>query len=123
RNSLSLNYHNTFNKNNNRPLTINFGVTGNIGGYDSKADPDLLSDTYTKQKDNAIRANFSAKWLLKLPWLTSLDANATVNYNNKLSEVRTLRSTTASEASIRTQEEGYHVGQLYDKNPDAPIIL
>ncbi|MBB2151416.1 TonB-dependent receptor plug domain-containing protein [Pedobacter sp. LMG 31462] len=123
RNSLSLNYNNTFNKNNNRPLTLNFGVTGNLGGYDSKTDPDLNADTYTKQNDNALRANFSAKWLLKLPWITSLDASGTLNYNNKLTEVRTLQSTTASQASIRTKEQGYHVGELYDNNPNAAIIL
>lgn len=122
RNSLSLNYSNTFNRNI-RPLTVNFGVTGNLGGYDSKTDPDLLADTYTKQNDNALRANFSAKWLLELPWLTSLDASATINYNNKLAEVRTLRSTTASEAAIHTKEDGYYIGELYKNNPNAAIIL
>lgn len=122
RNSLSLNYSNTFNRNT-RPLTVNFGLSGNLGGYDSKTDPDLSADTYTKQDDNALRANFSAKWLLELPWLTSLDASATVNYNNKLSEVRTLKSATASVAAIHTKEDGYHVGELYTNNPDAAIIL
>lgn len=123
RNSLSLNYNNTFNKHNNRPLTINFGLTGNIGGFDSKTDPDFAADTYNKQKDNVLRANFSAKWLLKLPWITSLDASATVNYNNKLAEIRTMGSTTSSTASIHTKEQGYHVGELYDNNPNAAIIL
>lgn len=123
RNSLSLNYANTLNKNNNRPLTLNFGITGNVGGYDSEKDPDLFANTYVKQKDDAIRANFSARWLLKLPWITSLDASATVNYNNKLSEERTLKSTTASLAAIHTVETGYHVGELFDNNPHADIVL
>lgn len=123
RNSLSLNYSNTFNKINNQPLTINLGVTGNIGGFDAKSDPDLFTDTYTKLNDNVLRANFSAKWLLKLPWITSLDASATLNYNDRLSEVSILKSGTSSTASIRTKEQGYHVGELYDENPNAPIIL
>lgn len=123
RNSLSLNYSNTFNKQNNRPLTLNFGITGNVGGYNSENDPDLIKDTYTKQNDDAIRANFSAQWLLKLPWLTSLDASASLNYNDKLFEERTLQSTTASRAAIRTKENGYHVGELYNQNPAAAIIL
>ncbi|WP_316810135.1 TonB-dependent receptor [Pedobacter heparinus] len=123
RNSLSLNYSNTLNKNNNRPLTLNLGVTGNVGGYNSESDPDLISDTYVKQKDDAIRTNFSARWLLKLPWLTSLDASATLNYSNKLFEDRSLESATASVASIRTKEDGYHVGELYENNPDAAIVL
>jgi hypothetical protein len=122
RNSLSLNYNNTFNKEN-RPITLNFGVTGNLGGYNSENDPDLFTDTYTKQKDDALRLNFSAKWLLNLPWITNLEASAAANYNNSLSEESTLKNTTASQVSIRTMEDGYHVGDLYENNPNAPIIL
>lgn len=123
RNSLALNYSNTFNKNNNQPLVFNFGVTGNVGGYDSASDPDLFDNTYTKYKDNTIRANTSAKWLLNLPWVTSLEASATVNYNDKLSEVSTLKSATSSVASVRTNEQGYSAGELYANNPNADLVL
>ncbi|WP_113663293.1 TonB-dependent receptor [Pedobacter nanyangensis] len=123
RNGLSLNYTNTFNKKNGQPITLNFGVTGNIGGYNSENDPDLFGNTYTKVKDNVVRANFSAKWLLNKPWITSLEASGNVGYNDKLRENNVLKSTTASEVSIRTKQEGYHVGQLYDVDPNAPIIL
>ncbi len=122
RNSLSLNYNNTFNKNS-RPLTLNFGITGNLGGYNSESDPDLFADTYLKQKDDALRVNFSARWLVKLPWLTSVEASAAANYSNTLNEESTLKNTTASQVSIRTMESGYHVGELYESNPNAPIIL
>ena len=123
RNSLSLNYNNTINKASGQPITLNVGVTGNIGGYNSKNDPDLFVDTYTKVNDNALRANFSAKWLLNKPWITSLEGSGSLNYNDKLREVNLQRSATASVVSIRATQEGYHVGQLYDVNPNAPIIL
>ena len=57
RNILSLHYMNTFFRNE-MPLTLNVGLTGNIGGYNSEADPDEEMDDYAKTRDNALRANF-----------------------------------------------------------------
>ena len=45
RNGLSLNYLNVFNRSNNQPITLNIGLSGNLGGYDSKSDPDLYVNT------------------------------------------------------------------------------
>lgn len=123
RNSLSLNYNNTFNKSNGQPITLNVGVTGNIGGFNSVGDPDRFVDTYTKVSDNVVRANFAVKWLLNKTWITNLEASSNVNYNDRLRAESTRRDGTSSIASIRTQNEGYHVGQTYVANPNAPIIL
>ncbi len=122
RNSISLNYNNTFNKRG-QPLILNIGITGNKGGFDSRNDPDLLSDTYLKVNDNVIRTNFSAKWLLNKTWITNLEASGSLNYNDKLSAESTKHSSPASVASIRTKDMGYHVGETYASNPNAPIIL
>jgi len=123
RNNLTLNYANTLNKKNGQPITLNFGVTGNIGGYNSENDPDLFSNTYAKVQDNVLRANFSAKWLINRPWITSVEASGNINYNDKIREDNLYKTTTASIASIRTKQEGYHVGEIYETNPNAPIIL
>ncbi|RWU10758.1 carboxypeptidase-like regulatory domain-containing protein [Pedobacter chitinilyticus] len=123
RNGFSISYNNTLNKKNGQPITLNIGITGNVGGYNSEDDPDLFVNTYTKVNDNVFRTNFSAKWLLNKPWITSLEASGNINYNDKLRETSLLKSATASTPSIRTNQEGYHVGQLYDINPNAPIIL
>ncbi|MDQ8006588.1 MAG: TonB-dependent receptor [Pedobacter sp.] len=123
RNSLSANYNNTFNKKNGSPITFNFGITGNIGGYNSEADPDLFVNTYTKLNDNVLRANFSTKWLLNKSWITNLEASGTLNYNDKLSETSNNKSAPASTPSIRTSTNGYHVGEIYENNANAPIIL
>lgn len=123
RNGLSLNYSNTFNQKRNQPVIFNFGVSGNLGGYDSKSDPDYFADTYVKQKDNNVRANLSLKYLLNKTWITNIEAKATVNYSDKLTERNENKSASSSTASIRTPEQGYHVGELYADNPDADIIL
>jgi len=123
RNSLSLNYSNTFNKVNEKPLTLNFGVTGNIGGFDSKSDPDLFLNTYSRDKDNVLRSNISARWLMNKPWITSVEASGNLNYNDKISEISANKSTTSSVAAIHSLNQGYHVGQTYESNPNADIIL
>ena len=68
RNILSLHYMNTFLRNT-TPLTLNVGLTGNIGGYNSEADPDEELDDYSKVRDNVLRGNFSLQWLLNRKWL------------------------------------------------------
>ena len=123
RNALSLNYNNTFNKGNGQPVTLNVGVTGNIGGFNSVGDPDRFVDTYTKVSDNVVRANFAVKWLLNKTWITNLEASGNVNYNDRLRAESTIKDGTSSKASIRTKNEGYHVGRTYAANPNAPIIL
>ena len=123
RNTISLNYNNTFNRKNEQPITFNVGITGNNGGFNSERDPDLLKSTYEKQNDNTIRANFFAKWLLNKPWITNIEASGNINYNDRISEVSVLKETSSSTPSVRTTQEGYHVGQPYAINPNAPIIL
>lgn len=123
RNGLFLNYSNVFNRSNNQPITLNVGLSGNIGGYDSKSDPDLFVNTYTKQRDNTLRANVSLKWLLKKKWITNIELSGTLNYSDKLREKSENKSRSSSTVSIRTSEKGYHVGQTYEENPDADIIL
>lgn len=122
RNGLSLNYSNVFNRGN-QPILLNVGVSGNLGGYDSKSDPDLFVNTYTKQRDNVLRASISAKWLLKKRWITNIEVFGSVNYSDKLKEVSKKDDGTSSRVSIRTSENGYHVGQTYEENPNADILL
>ena len=71
RNILSAHYMNTF-LSATTPLTLNIGFTGNIGGYNSKADPDEDLDDYSKARDNAFRAHFDLHWLPNKRWLTNL---------------------------------------------------
>jgi hypothetical protein len=122
RNVLSLSYSNTFNRNS-RPLALEAGITGNTGGYNSKDDPDRFVDTYTRVRDNALRASLQLRWLLDKAWLTGLEASAAVSYADKLTETKANKSSSAALAAIHGREEGYFVASLYDENPDAAIVL
>lgn len=123
RNSLSLNYSNVLASGQKSPVEINVGITGNLGGYNNQSDPDRFVNTYSKTRDNLIRGNVSGKWLLNRSWITNLEVAGTFNYNDQQSEVMVNRSTSSSIAAIHAMDEGYHVGQTYDQNPDADIIL
>ena len=81
RNILSLHYMNVFMRDR-MPLTLNAGLAGNVGGYNSEADPDEDLDDYQKMRDNNLRGNLELNWLLNrifsrllnllLNWLTWL---------------------------------------------------
>ena len=58
RNILSLHYMNVFMRES-TPLTLNVGLTGNMGGYNSENDPDEDLDDYAKVRDNALRGSCS----------------------------------------------------------------
>lgn len=124
RNTATINYSNTFNQGENRqPLRLSVGITGNLGGMDSKADPDAFLDTYEKTRDNNIRGNFTLNWLLNKSWITSLEINGSANYTDRLKEVRTNKSSSVSMAARHGTEEGYFMAVDYDSNPDAPVTL
>ncbi|WP_447642774.1 MULTISPECIES: TonB-dependent receptor [Chitinophagaceae] len=123
RNGLTLNYNNTFNRSTGMPILLNAGVSGNLGGYDSKTDPDKYTNTYDKIKDNAIRGNLSVKWVLNKPWITTLEAKGTFNYNNRTEETSAFKNASSSTAAIHATEQGYHIGELYANNPNADIVM
>ena len=123
RNTLMLQYANNFRLPGGRSLALSAGVTGNIGGMNTKADPDAFRDTYDKSRDNALRAQLSLDWLLHKPWLTSLQFTASAGYADKSRETKTNKSSSSSLAAIHATEEGYFVATDYDRDPQAPVIL
>jgi len=121
RKGISLLYENTFGRNN--PLIFTAGLAGNLGGYNSKADPDAVRNTYLKERDNTLRGNLGLNLLLNKPWITGLEFSASANYRDNLTEENANKSSTSSTAAIHGMEEGYFVAQKYDEQPDAPIVL
>ena len=85
RNILSLNYSNTFFQDT-TPLTLSVGVMGNIGGYNSEADPDEELDDYTKVRDNVVRGNLNLQWLPGKPWLTNISLSGAFSLTDRKSE-------------------------------------
>jgi len=123
RNNLNITYTRTFEDHKNRPLTLTTSFGGNIGGYNSKADPDEFQETYTKMRDYAFRGNIKLNWLLEQNWITNLTLQATASYSDKQTESNTNKNSASTQPYIHATEAGYFVGQLYDQNPDAEIIL
>lgn len=122
RNGLSLHYMNVFSAQT-TPLTLNIGVTGNVGGYNSKADPDRNLDDYQKVGDNSFTGNLQLDWLLNKSWISNVNFLATLSYTNRKSEQYENQSSSSTQPYIHTLTQGYNIAQDYDSNPTANIIL
>lgn len=122
RNILSLNYMNIFMKDH-MPLTLNIGLSGNIGGYNSETDPDEELDDYAKVRDNTLRGHVDLQWLLNKSWITNLSLKGSFTYTDRKSENYTHTSSASTQPYIHSTEEGYFIAQDYAVNPDASIIL
>ena len=122
RNALSLNWSHTLNRDR-TPVSLSAGLSGNIGGMNTEADPDAEKDTYTRTRDNVIRGNVSLKWLLNKPWITNLEWSASAGYADQFSAVNTLRSSASAQPALHGMQEGYFVAQDYDVRPDAEIVM
>ena len=122
RNVLSLHYMNVFMQNS-MPLTLNAGLTGNIGGYNSEADPDEELDDYSNARDNLLRGNIELSWLVNKPWLTNLSLKGAFSFADRRSENYYHANSASTQPYIHATEEGYHMAQDYDQQPQADIIL
>lgn len=122
RNIISLHYMNVFMRGT-MPLTLNAGIAGNIGGYNSEADPDEELDDYDKMRDNNLRGNVELNWLLNRPWITSVQLRASYSMADKLTEQYASKSSASTQPQIHTLRQGYFIAQDYDANPTADIIL
>ena len=122
RNILSLNYMNIFMRET-TPLTLNIGLTGNIGGYNAEADPDNELDDYSKSRDNNLHAHFELNWLLNKKWITNLSLRGSLSTVDCKSEDYTHTNSATTLANLHAMEEGYFIATNYDSNPNAPIIL
>ena len=127
RNIVSVNYMNTFCRQT-APLTLNAGLTANIGGYNSEADPDNDLDDYSRQRDNSLRMNTSLNWLIGKPWLSNLAVRAALSYGDRKSTAYTHAASASTQPYIHTTADGYFIAQDYDllseaERQAAPIIL
>ena len=111
RNILSLRYSNIFWQQS-TPLTLSLNMTGNVGGYDSEADPDEELDSYAKARDNALRASLDARWLLNKSWITNMQLTASFSYSDRKQEHYTHTSSASTQPYLHTMEEGYFLADL-----------
>lgn len=105
RRGFSASYSNTF-KN---VLKFEAGATGNIGGMNTKNDPDAYKGTWSKVRDNVLRANTSLTWLLRKSWITNLKLDASVNYNDNRSQDHAYGSSASMLPAVHSEFAGYYL--------------
>ncbi len=90
-----------------RGLRLETGFTGNIGGMNSKDDPDAFSGQYTKERDNVLRGNISLSWQLNKPWITNLKFDASANFNDNLHHFHKYESYASNQPAVHAETPGY----------------
>lgn len=123
RNTFNVNHTKVF-LNNTSPLSLNTVIAGNIGGYNSKADPDNLVDTYVKDNAFNIRGGIDISWQINKKLISKIDFATNINYSDAKYEKKEKHSSASGELAFHGIEEGYFVGQPYEEDkPLAPIQL
>ena len=105
RTGITLGYSNTFAK----VLRFEAGFTGNIGGMDTRDDPDAFTGEFKKERDNAFRGNTSLTWLINKSWITNLKLEASVNFNDNLYHYHKYESYASNQPAVHSKQEGYYI--------------
>lgn len=105
RRGVTLNYSNTFAD----IFRFEAGASGNIGGMNSKDDPDAFSGEFTKVRDNVFRANTAMTLLLNRSWITNLKFDASVNFQDNLSHVHAFNTYGSVQPAVHAEQLGYYL--------------
>ena len=90
-------------------LRLEAGINGNIGGMNSKNDPDAFSDEYTKERDNLLTPHLKATWLLNKGWITNLSLEGSIYYHDQKSHFHGYNSYASAQPAVHAEEQGYWV--------------
>ncbi len=125
RNIMSVTYNNVF-RMKGSSLNLTTSLTGNIGGYNSEADPDAFRDTYQRQRDNQLRANLQLDWLCnsKRSGVFNVALQAAFSTADRRSENYANTSSSSTQAYLHTMTNGYAIAKDYaDGMGTGDIIL
>ena len=103
RRGITLDYTRTFNK----VLRLEAGLNGNLGGMNSKSDPDAFSDEYTREQDNLLTPHVKLTWLLNKDWITNLTLEGSIYFHDRRSQYHAYHSTAAVMPAVHATEQGY----------------
>ena len=107
RTGITLGYTNTFAK----VFRFEAGFTGNIGGMDTKDDPDAFTGEFQKERDNVFRGNTSLTWMLNRSWVTNLKLDASVNFNDNLFRYHKYESYASNQPAVHAEQAGYFLAE------------
>ena len=88
-------------------LRLEAGISGNVGGMDSKDDPDAFSQQYSKAHDNLLTPHFKATWLLNRSWITNLSLEGSLYYHDNRTHEHLYNSYGSSQPAVHAEEAGY----------------
>ena len=125
RKQLSLTYSNTFSGGafQTHPLRFSASVTGNLGGLDDKADPDKLTGTFIQSRDNALRGNLTADWLLSLPWITNVELTASGQLADRRVRENKNYQQSVTDIALHALQPGYYMSAPYLPGGDNPVVM
>ena len=88
-------------------LRLEAGLSGNVGGMDSKSDPDAFSDERTKARDNLLTPHVKATLLLNRSWITNLSLEASLYYHDQRTREHLYNSYASSQPAVHAEQQGY----------------
>ena len=124
REQMSLSYMNSLNSGifASTPLRINLGVTGNLGGMNTTADPDAVQGTWSVDRDRVVRGHFDLNWLLSKPWITNVELSGSASYSDKESRERSYNSSAINKTVLHGRENGYFIAVPYSGGEIPPVM-
>ncbi|MBR4826484.1 MAG: TonB-dependent receptor, partial [Bacteroidales bacterium] len=90
-------------------LRMEAGITGNIGGMNSRNDPDAFSNEFTQERDNLLTPRIKLTWLLNRSWITNLSLDASVYYHDSRSHYHGYNSYASEQPSVHSETMGYRM--------------
>ena len=124
RNILSATYNKVF-RMKGSSLNLTTGLTDNIGGYNSEADPDAFRETYQRQRDNLLRGNLQLDWLCnsKRSGIFNITLQAAFSTADRRSENNTNTSSSSTQAYLHTTTDGYAIAKDYAEGMGTGSII
>ena len=95
-----------------RAVRLEAGLSGNIGGMDSKDDPDAFSEEYTKARDNLLTPHAKLTWMLNRSWVTNLSLEGSVYYHDNRTHEHLYNSFGSPQPAVHSEEEGYFLATM-----------
>ena len=96
-------------------LRLEMGLTGNMGGMNSKDDPDAFTGEYSKENAGSMRGNMAATLQLNRSYITSLKFESSINYEDNLSHSHIFSSAASALPAVHAENEGYNTATLLPK--------
>jgi hypothetical protein len=116
RNGLTLRYNTTFGRTSGMPLNFSVGLSGNLGGMNSKDDPDAMKGEIEKQQNNSVRFNTEMRWLLNRSWITNIEFKASANYADNNYSYKKPNTSSSNMPAVHGTDTGYYLADTLPKS-------